>query len=72
MKRFLALTLSVGLLAPITLVGCGEKSDTQVERTTPEDSATESTTVEQAGENPPPPGEAEPAPAPAPAPTPAP
>lgn len=70
MKRFLILALSAGLLAPITLVGCGEKSETQVEQTTPHGTTTETKTVEQSGEAPPAPTGVteEPTPTPAPAP----
>lgn len=60
MKRILALTLALGLVAPIGLVGCGEEAGTKVETTTQDAGGTTQTTtetkVETTGENPPAPG----------------
>ncbi|MBX6316754.1 MAG: hypothetical protein IRY99_28150, partial [Isosphaeraceae bacterium] len=63
MKRFLALALALGLLAPVGLVGCGEESKTETKTTqqTPEGTTTttEQKKIEQSGENPPPPASGE-------------
>ncbi|MEO6809660.1 MAG: hypothetical protein ABI353_11165 [Isosphaeraceae bacterium] len=74
MKRFFALALAFGLLAPIGLIGCGDanKTTTETTQSTPEGTTTESVTTETktTGDAPPVPTgvSGEPAPAPAPAP----
>lgn len=66
MKRYWVLILALGLLSPIGLVGCGEKSETTVEQETPGGTTEETTTTKQTGENPPAPTGASGEPAPAP------
>jgi len=68
MKRFFALALALGLLAPIGLVGCGEENKTE---TTTKQSGTGGTTTEktttttkQTGDSPPAPTGASGEPAP--------
>jgi hypothetical protein len=70
MKRLMASALMLGLIAPLGLVGCAEKSETKSETTTatPGGKTTETTTneVKQTGNNPPPPASGAPAPSDAP------
>jgi len=58
MKRFLALALAFGLVAPIGLVGCnteesGVKEETTVSTPSGETTKTSETKVETSGNNPP-------------------
>ncbi len=70
MKRLMASALMLGLIAPLGLVGCAEKSETEskVTNTTPGGTTTETTKseVKQEGNNPPPPASGAPAPSDAP------
>jgi len=70
MKRLMASALMLGLIAPLGLVGCAEKSSTESTTTekTPGGTATvtEKTEVKQTGNNPPAPPGGAPAPADAP------
>jgi hypothetical protein len=61
MNRFLPLALLLGLFAPVGLIGCGEESKTESKTTTstPGGTTTETQTskINQSGENPPPPAD---------------